>query len=61
MSTINSDSNSYNLYTQNNTQVSNSQGQTRVHHHHRQQVQGTTESSQTTSQATDSLTESSSN
>jgi len=36
------------------------QGQTRVHHHHHvQKVQGVTESSQTTSQATDNLTESS--
>ncbi|AWI05817.1 hypothetical protein [Clostridium drakei] len=35
MSTVNSTSNSYNLYTQNSTQISNSQGQTKVHHHHK--------------------------
>jgi competence protein ComGC len=34
MSTVNSTSNSYNMYTQNNAQVSSSQGTTKVHHHH---------------------------
>ena len=34
MSTINSTSDLYNLYTQNNAQVSNSQQQPKVHHHH---------------------------
>lgn len=34
MNTINSNSNQYNLYTQNNTQVPNTQAQPKMHHHH---------------------------
>lgn len=35
MNTINNNLNSYNLYTQSNSQVSNSQDQPRVHHHNK--------------------------
>ncbi|ADK14653.1 hypothetical protein [Clostridium ljungdahlii] len=34
MNTINSNPNQYNLYTQNNPQVSNTQAQPKMHHHH---------------------------
>jgi hypothetical protein len=58
MSTINSTSNSYNLYTQNNAQVSNSQGQSRVHHHHKKtQSQDTSQISQEGLQALSSSTQ----
>lgn len=43
MSTVNSTSNSYNLYTQNSTQISNSQGQTKVHHHKKSESQNSTQ------------------
>lgn len=35
MNTINSTSNAYDIYTQNNAQVSSSQSQPKVHHHHK--------------------------